>query len=94
MLASDHLPRIMDIASLNPVQVQDKIETPLHFQLYQAYPNPFNPETKIKYAIPEATHVSLIVYDVLGHHVSVLVDEFKTEGNYTVEFDRITRQTG
>jgi len=85
-VASDHLPRIMDIASVELVLVQEINDIPNQFHLYQAYPNPFNPETKIQYSIPEATHVSLRVYDVLGHQVSVLANEFKTAGSYTVNF--------
>jgi len=85
--ASDHLPRIMDVASVKPVFVQENPDIPDQFHLYQAFPNPFNPVTTIRYSIPEATNVTLIVFDVLGHQVSVLVDEYKGSGSYTVEFD-------
>jgi hypothetical protein len=77
----------MDIAAVKPLFVPDIANIPYQFQLYQAYPNPFNPQTKIKYSIPQATHVSLKIYDLLGHQVRILVNQFKTPGTYTVEFD-------
>lgn len=56
------------------------------FALMQNYPNPFNPETIINYQIPNAGHVSLKVYDVLGKEISVLVDEYQNAGLYQTKF--------
>ena len=50
------------------------------------YPNPFNPETTIRYALPQAGQVRLVVYDLLGHEVAVLVDQSRPAGNHTVRF--------
>ena len=61
--------------------------TPIEFNLAQNFPNPFNPATKIKYAIGSNQFVSLKVYDVLGNEVVTLVNEEKPSGNYEVEFD-------
>ncbi len=60
---------------------------PEHYLLSQNYPNPFNPTTTIKYELPKAAYVRLVVYDILGREVKVLVDEQKEAGNYTVKFD-------
>ena len=61
------------------------------FSLYQNFPNPFNPSTKIKYEIPavgtrDRVSVQLKVYDVLGNEVATLVNEEKQPGTYEVEF--------
>jgi len=48
------------------------------------YPNPFNNQTTISYALPEAGKVNLVVYNKLGQVVKVLVDEFKSAGQQTV----------
>lgn len=50
-------------------------------------PNPFNPTTLIKYQIPEAGLVKLIVYDLLGKEISVLVNETEKSGYHSVEFN-------
>jgi hypothetical protein len=50
------------------------------------YPNPFNPTTVINYQVPEAGHVTLKVYDVMGKEVATLVDGSKTKGSYNINF--------
>jgi len=57
------------------------------YSLSQNYPNPFNPNTTINYSIGKEEHVNLSVYDVLGNRVAQLVNENKTAGNYSVEFN-------
>jgi hypothetical protein len=59
---------------------------PREYTLEQNYPNPFNPTTTIKYSIPKAGIVRLIVYDVLGREVKQLVSEMKAPGNYEITF--------
>ncbi len=53
------------------------------YVLQQNYPNPFNPSTMIKYSVPEASNVKLILYDALGRQVKVLTNEYKEAGNYS-----------
>ena len=67
---------IVGIDDNNPLGV------PFQFQLYNNYPNPFNPTTKIKYQLPELSFVTLKVYDVLGNEVAILVSEEKPIGTY------------
>ncbi len=57
------------------------------YALEQNYPNPFNPATTIRYQLPEAGHVTLIVYDLLGREVATLINEIKEAGYYTATFD-------
>lgn len=61
--------------------------TPGGFSLYQNYPNPFNPTTTIRYFIPAKTHVSLVVYDLLGQETSTLVSKEQTVGVHEAEFN-------
>ena len=58
-----------------------------NYSLSQNYPNPFNPLTVITYYIPAQTNVKIRVTDELGREVKTLVNEFKTEGSYSAEFN-------
>jgi len=57
------------------------------YLLEQNFPNPFNPTTKIRFAVKEKSKVEIIVYDILGRKVISLINEEKTPGNYEVFFD-------
>jgi hypothetical protein len=61
--------------------------TPRGYSLSPNYPNPFNSVTRISYSLPSASHVSLRIYDVLGRGIVTLVDERKTVGRHTVEWN-------
>lgn len=68
----------------------DVNETQIHandFILYFAYPNPFNPTTRISYSLPELSSVSIRIYDMLGNEVTTLVDATKPEGRYNLELN-------
>jgi hypothetical protein len=71
----------------SPVSV--RIETrPEEYALGDNYPNPFNPETTIKYQLPDAGQVRLEVYNMLGQVVRTLVDnQFQNAGRYTLQWD-------
>lgn len=62
-------------------------ELPKEFALGQNYPNPFNPTTQIEFALPEASHVRLMVYDMLGREVRRLVDGDLPAGVHQATFD-------
>jgi hypothetical protein len=57
------------------------------YYLYDNYPNPFNPSTKIKFLVPESSFVNLKVFDILGNQIATLVNELKSKGSYDVYFD-------
>ncbi len=73
---------------ITPVDVEKDKLTPQKFVLHQNYPNPFNPSTTINYQLPKAGQVTLRVYDALGNLISILVDEYKSAGKYSVEFSQ------
>ena len=60
---------------------------PQKFLLYQSYPNPFNPTATIKYELPNSSKVTIKVFDILGQEVKTLVNEFKSAGKYSVQFN-------
>jgi hypothetical protein len=64
------------------------------YKLFQNFPNPFNPSTKISYKIKKDGNVSLTVFNLVGQEVSVLVNEKQSAGNYEVEFDASELTTG
>lgn len=59
---------------------------PGSYSLEQNYPNPFNPSTTIRYSIPAGENVKLSVSNVLGQVVATLVNDYRSAGEYTVEF--------
>ncbi len=56
------------------------------FALGQNSPNPYNPSTTIKFALPEKTHVKIVVYNTLGVVVAELVNQELPAGEHRVEF--------
>lgn len=60
------------------------------FRLHQNFPNPFNSKTKIKFDVPTKNgnqKVTLKVFDAQGRLIKNLVDEYKSAGNYEIEFN-------
>lgn len=60
------------------------------YELYSNYPNPFNPETTIRYQIGNREHVSLIIYNALGQRVATLVDDIQEVGVHNVRWNGMT----
>ena len=71
----------------DPVAI--RVETrPEVYALENNFPNPFNPETTIKYQLPDANEVTLEVFNMLGQVVRTMVDrEFQNAGRYTYQWD-------
>ena len=70
-----------------PINVDEKNNSTIStFQLFQNFPNPFNPSTKISWQSPVGSWQTLKVFDVLGNEIATLVDEYKPLGMYNVQF--------
>jgi beta-glucosidase len=60
---------------------------PVHWELSQNFPNPFNPVTTIKYSIPQESVVTLKIYNVRGQAIETLVDKRQNAGDYGILFN-------
>lgn len=60
---------------------------PQDFYLYQNFPNPFNPVTSIRYALPKPEEVSILLFNAFGQNVSTLVNKRQQAGYYTISWD-------
>jgi hypothetical protein len=71
------------------------LSVPTEFSLSQNYPNPFNPSTNIAFSLPQASTVTLSVYNVLGQKVATLLSNHSMgAGNHTVSFDASSLSSG
>jgi hypothetical protein len=79
--------------SLTPsvnIEAMESVEMPVSVfitELYQNLPNPFNPETTIRYGLADAGQVSVVIYSVTGQRVRTLVSAFQSAGAYQVSWD-------
>lgn len=70
-----------------PLNVLDDSKIPEKIFLSQAYPNPFNAQTTIKYGLKEKSNVSLKIYNLLGQEIITLVNQEQNPGFYEVRWD-------
>lgn len=74
--------------------ISNQTVTPTEYLLHQNYPNPFNPTTKISFEIPKSGLISLKVFDLTGREIATLINEFKTLGKYSVDFNGTNLSSG
>jgi Leucine-rich repeat (LRR) protein len=64
--------------------LDESVSDPDRFELHQNIPNPFNPQTTIRFDVPEASAVRIVVYSVLGQEVATLLSEQRDVGRHQV----------
>jgi len=75
-----------------PLEVMNTL--PKEFSLSQNHPNPFNPETVIRYALPVAGYAKGVVYDMLGREVATLLNGMMPAGNHSLKFNAAELPSG
>ena len=76
------------------VDIKQPVNRLAGFGLSQNYPNPFNPSTKVTFTVGHSSFVTLKVYDALGREVADLVNEEKSPGAYTINFNAQNLSSG
>ncbi len=76
------------------VSVDEALALPREVMLNQNYPNPFNPSTFIRFELPDATPVTITVFDLTGRKVAVISDGFYAAGEHTLRFDAKNLSSG
>lgn len=94
LAAGDYQYRLKQVDFNGNIQYHDMtgqqdlvIGKPMSSDMFQNYPNPSNPKSKIDYQIPFDGKVSIKVYDLTGREIITLVDKTQQAGYYTAEFD-------
>ncbi len=77
---------LAEMIALLPVP-ERQAPVPTELRLEQNYPNPFNPSTTVTCALPAASRILLVVYDMLGRTVETLIDGEKPAGTFAVRWD-------
>jgi len=60
---------------------------PESFAMFDNYPNPFNPQTSIRYALPQSGHVLIEIYNVLGQRIATLIVTEMAQGYHVAKWD-------
>ncbi len=77
----------LEIKIANDVTAVKDQFLPVDYSLFQNYPNPFNPSTLISYALPQASYVSVKIFDLLGREVKSLVQTEQKAGINSVQWN-------
>jgi hypothetical protein len=77
---------VQDTSNCGSLSIIDEI-IPFTYTLYNAYPNPFNPVTTIRYDIPEDGFVNITIYDLVGRQVKALLNSSQTAGHRSIQWN-------
>lgn len=84
---------VMDPNTTTGVEGNEAV-VPTSIQLLGNYPNPFNPSTKLKYALPEGGNLNIAVYDLLGRKISQIYRTVQTAGQFEEILDMTRFSSG
>jgi len=81
----------IEVRNLDDVSKGNAVDNPIEiarsYKLEQNFPNPFNPETRIYFEIPETKNVTLVIYNVLGQKIRTLANRNFGVGKHTLNWD-------
>jgi len=80
------VPRIIPLEIISTGISKSK-NVPDTYYLSNAFPNPFNPSTKIIFTLPKPEEVKIEIYNTLGQKVEILLNQQMKSGNHEVEFN-------
>jgi Leucine-rich repeat (LRR) protein len=75
-----------DLSNCEQVSIIDET-IPIAYNLYNAYPNPFNPVTTLRYDLPEDALVNITIYDMMGRLVNNLVSSTQNAGYKSIQWN-------
>ena len=91
----DGIAQILFNSNFSPVTgINNNIFSKIDYNLYQNFPNPFNPSTTIKYSLAHESNVKLLVYNLLGQIVKVLVNSPQAAGYHEINFNASNLASG
>ena len=79
------------IDELLSTPVQNNNQQKIEFKLYDNYPNPFNPETTIRFTLDEKQKINLNIFDLQGRLINQLVNRVMRPGEYTIRWNGINQ---
>ncbi len=86
-LAGTEFGKQISFSTLMGTDLRIETDKPADFNLYQNFPNPFNPTTQITFSLPVGSPVDVSVYDVMGRRVTQLLDAFTHAGIHSITLD-------
>lgn len=78
---------MLNFKIVDPIGINENNEIVENFELHQNFPNPFNPETTIKFNLKKDSNVDLTIFDISGKKVETLMNGFNKSGNYNVKYN-------
>ena len=91
-LASDHLPRVIDIRLAANIDIKGEKIIPDSFKIFNSFPNPFNSSININFILSFPTYTKITIFDIKGNNVNELINEIKPTGSYNVTWNGMSEK--